>query len=293
MRDNYKEWWYRLTWSYCDTFKRPTEEEKANLQSILNNWIEHHKLNVLEITNVSFRKRKYISSHIKDNFHSLKKGRFFKYRGKCDSQQLCNLSINQKVVLEDQDELIQSTSKSFTLREHEQCNPFIAKQKEKVKISLNSLKYEQHLNIVNINLNEIDDLKQELLDNNKTYDRTIVFQNKVNFKSSKEESFSEPELLDYYTDKSSYNLIENVCDIHDSNTNTNSPIIVSNREDTSKVNNSGIDFPVNTIKLSNYERSSHKNNGKEESSFKNNSDILEVDKLLNEVYKLIEKCDNL
>ncbi|XP_066255291.1 uncharacterized protein [Euwallacea similis] len=43
-RDNYKEWWFRLTWNFCDSFIKPSLEEKGNLSVTLREWAKNHNL---------------------------------------------------------------------------------------------------------------------------------------------------------------------------------------------------------------------------------------------------------
>ncbi|KAH1025265.1 uncharacterized protein LOC109540240 [Dendroctonus ponderosae] len=45
-RDNYKEWWFRLTWSFCESFAKPTMEENGNLIINMREWAKDHNLGI-------------------------------------------------------------------------------------------------------------------------------------------------------------------------------------------------------------------------------------------------------
>ncbi|KAF7265236.1 hypothetical protein GWI33_021344 [Rhynchophorus ferrugineus] len=153
LRDNYKEWWIRLTWTYCDTFIKPTENEKAQLEVVLNNWKQEQGLGILEINNINLKKRKSkLDSRLKCHV---------------SKQSYKNSNYNHKVVSETSYELIQSTSESCISKENETFCPLMVQEKD-VKVSLSINKNEQ-VNIININTNKTNYLDKQILDNDKSY----------------------------------------------------------------------------------------------------------------------------
>ncbi|XP_018570800.1 uncharacterized protein LOC108910610 isoform X2 [Anoplophora glabripennis] len=61
-RDNYRHWWFRLTWNFCESFKKMTNEERQEYAKTLSKWALSN--NLKNSTNVkpekSTRKRKQI-----------------------------------------------------------------------------------------------------------------------------------------------------------------------------------------------------------------------------------------
>ncbi|XP_066140177.1 uncharacterized protein [Euwallacea fornicatus] len=57
-RDNYKEWWFRLTWSFCNSFIKPSLEEKGNLSITLREWAKNHNLNHFLLNEEKRKRRK-------------------------------------------------------------------------------------------------------------------------------------------------------------------------------------------------------------------------------------------
>lgn len=43
-RCGYGEYWLRLTWSFCETFKKPSEEDLQHNQSLVNNWLKKNSV---------------------------------------------------------------------------------------------------------------------------------------------------------------------------------------------------------------------------------------------------------
>ncbi|KAK9888107.1 hypothetical protein WA026_000382 [Henosepilachna vigintioctopunctata] len=60
LADNYRYWWMRLTWNFCDSFERPTDEELQDYHQKLNTWGTIHKIgNNLRIDETK-SKRKFL-----------------------------------------------------------------------------------------------------------------------------------------------------------------------------------------------------------------------------------------
>ncbi|XP_050294432.1 uncharacterized protein LOC126734740 isoform X3 [Anthonomus grandis grandis] len=43
-RDNYKDFWARMCWDFCDTFKQPSVKREKKLLQLLKNWAKKHHL---------------------------------------------------------------------------------------------------------------------------------------------------------------------------------------------------------------------------------------------------------
>ncbi|KAL1494147.1 hypothetical protein ABEB36_009792 [Hypothenemus hampei] len=43
-RDNYKEWWFRLTWNFCESFVKPNKEDKELLNRKIEEWTRSNNI---------------------------------------------------------------------------------------------------------------------------------------------------------------------------------------------------------------------------------------------------------
>lgn len=70
LRDNYKEWWFRITWSFCDSFVKPSREELKKYETLLEDWIKKY------FPDENPRKRKPRAPRVKKNNNECKKTKF-------------------------------------------------------------------------------------------------------------------------------------------------------------------------------------------------------------------------
>ncbi|XP_044252638.1 uncharacterized protein LOC123003734 isoform X2 [Tribolium madens] len=56
--DNYRYWWMRLTWEFCESFEKPTEEEIDSYETKVSEWASQNNLSFHTQSKKQSRKRK-------------------------------------------------------------------------------------------------------------------------------------------------------------------------------------------------------------------------------------------
>lgn len=101
-RDNYKEWWFRITWSYCESFVRPSVKQKENLDEKLINWAIEQKLSRYSLKptdkkhNTRKRKGKVETNHKESDDEELSDKRSSKRNRKSDSEEDSDRNRNSR-----------------------------------------------------------------------------------------------------------------------------------------------------------------------------------------------------
>ncbi|KAJ8922914.1 hypothetical protein NQ315_001456 [Exocentrus adspersus] len=61
-RNNYRHWWFRLTWGFCESFQKPTDKEHQGYTKVLSKWARSNHLKKSSNGNLerAVRKRKQV-----------------------------------------------------------------------------------------------------------------------------------------------------------------------------------------------------------------------------------------
>ncbi|VEN48919.1 unnamed protein product [Callosobruchus maculatus] len=120
-RDNYRFWWLRITWNFCESFQKKTDEEIEKYNQLLAGWASSHRLveyqrkpKISEISDNNDKTKKSGSAGTQTNSRKNKKGRKF-------SSSISNISYAND---ENKSDILQQPTNG-TSNDHERCDDIV------------------------------------------------------------------------------------------------------------------------------------------------------------------------